>query len=103
MTITWQDNVTPLNAANMNQLEQTSRKDQANGYPALTAARFILPDRLGAGVRDGTKFLRDDGTWQATMPSRLAAFVDGAKGGAQVTDCNAANQSGWWYATTGAI
>lgn len=36
MTIVWQDNVTPLDAAHLNGLEQTARKDAANGYPGLS-------------------------------------------------------------------
>jgi hypothetical protein len=48
--------------------QKESEKDQTSGYPGLTAAGFVLPGQLGSGVRDGTKFLRDDGTWQ-TIPA----------------------------------
>src|SRR5262245_56689416 len=41
MTITWQDNVTPLDATNMNKLEQTARKAAANGYPSLDAGSKV--------------------------------------------------------------
>ena len=46
-------------------VELTTRKNAANGYAGLDAFSLIDPDQLGSGVRDGTKFLRDDGTWQA--------------------------------------
>ena len=35
MSVVWTDTVTPLNAANMNQLEQIARKGAANGYASL--------------------------------------------------------------------
>jgi hypothetical protein len=39
--INWTDTVTPLNAANMNALEQVVRKGQANGYVGLDASSNI--------------------------------------------------------------
>jgi hypothetical protein len=41
MAIAWVDNVTPLNAVNMNLLEQTSNKNVANGYPSLNASAHL--------------------------------------------------------------
>lgn len=35
MSVTWTDGVTPLNKANMDQLEQLARKGAANGYASL--------------------------------------------------------------------
>jgi len=39
--INWTDTVTPLNAANMNALEQTVRKGAANGYAGLDATSKV--------------------------------------------------------------
>src|SRR5262245_52596108 len=46
MSITWVDDVTPLDAVNMNKLEQTVRKGAANGYLGLNAGGngFTLVD-----------------------------------------------------------
>ena len=43
--------------------EDTARKNQPNGYPGLDENGHIAYDQLGTGEPDGTKFLRDDGTW----------------------------------------
>src|SRR5262245_10516376 len=40
MSITWVDNVTPLDAVNMNKLEQTARKNAASGYVGLDGSQF---------------------------------------------------------------
>lgn len=52
-----------------------SAKDAANGYPGLSASSLIAPAQMGSGTRDGTKFLRDDGTWQS-VSSTDADTVD---------------------------
>src|SRR5262245_22544921 len=50
MSITWVDNVTPLNAANMNVLEQTPRKNQNSGYLGLDASgNAALPGNILSG------------------------------------------------------
>lgn len=45
---------------------------------SLITSGVLSPDRCGSGVRDGTKYLRDDGTWQVppgggTTPSDTVA------------------------------
>jgi hypothetical protein len=49
--------VSPLKLAGRG-FERTANKFAASGYPGLSAT---------PGTRDGTKFLRDDGTWQAVL------------------------------------
>lgn len=44
--------------------QMVSEKGVANGYASLGADSLVPQDQLGTGTQDGTKFLRDDGTWQ---------------------------------------
>jgi hypothetical protein len=73
--INWTDTVTPLNAANMNALEQVVRKGAANGYASLDA-NTRLPD--------------------AQTPARLGP-VTGV-----VSDWNSALNDGWYGSAPGA-
>lgn len=45
--------------------QRESEKGVALGYASLGADGLVPQDQLGTGTQDGTKFLRDDGTWQA--------------------------------------
>lgn len=47
------------------QYQLRSERGAANGYASLGADTLVPQDQLGTGVQDGTKFLRDDGTWQS--------------------------------------
>lgn len=49
--------------------QKESEKGAASGYASLGADTLVPQDQLGTGVQDGTKFLRDDGTWQAVTGS----------------------------------
>ena len=44
--------------------QKESEKGAANGYASLGADGLVPQDQLGTGTQDGTKYLRDDGTWQ---------------------------------------
>lgn len=46
MSIVWVDDVTELDAENMNQLEQITRKGVANGYASLGADGLVPPEQL---------------------------------------------------------
>ena len=59
--------VTPAKLAGRG-FERTANKNQASGYVGLGAA---------PGTPDGTKFLRDDGTWQSVAAGSGLASVDG--------------------------
>jgi hypothetical protein len=54
--------------------QKESEKGAASGYASLGADTLVPQDQLGSGVQDGTKFLRDDGTWQ------VASGTPGATG-----------------------
>lgn len=45
--------------------QRETEKGAASGYASLGADTLVPQDQLGTGAQDGTKFLRDDGTWQA--------------------------------------
>jgi len=51
MSTTYQDGVTPLDAAHMNALQQKVEKGANGGYPALSAAGFVIAP---AGLQFGT-------------------------------------------------
>jgi hypothetical protein len=45
-------------------LEHTARRGVAGGYPSLDASALVPFAQLGTGTATGSKFLRDDRTWQ---------------------------------------
>ena len=47
------------------QYQLVSAKNAASGYAGLNASGYVAPAQLGSGTPDGTKFLRDDNSWQA--------------------------------------
>jgi len=76
--VVWTDTVTPLNAANMNQLEQVSRKGAANGYASLDGTTKVpvaqLPTIPLAGITPGAngQWLKTAGgvpVWSAITPA----------------------------------
>lgn len=49
----------------LSQYQKESEKGAGSGYASLGVDSLVPQDQLGTGTQDGTKFLRDDGTWQA--------------------------------------
>lgn len=52
-------------AASARILEDQGYKGVANGYPELNGSGYVPHGQLGSGGGSGTKYLRDDNTWQA--------------------------------------
>ena len=59
------------------QYQKESEKGVANGYASLGADGLVPQDQLGTGAQDGTKFLRDDGTWQLPAGTTDHGSLDG--------------------------
>jgi len=53
-----------LDGTNLADIQIRSEKNAASGYLGLDASSIALAQYLGTGTRNGTKFLRDDNTWQ---------------------------------------
>lgn len=47
--------------------QKESEKGVAAGYASLGADALVPQDQLGTGTQDGTRYLRDDGTWQPAI------------------------------------
>jgi microcystin-dependent protein len=63
---------------------------------ADSADAVVLPQSLGTGTRDGTKYLRDDGTWQAVAAS-------GFPSGTRMAFNQTSAPTGWTKDTTSAL
>jgi hypothetical protein len=53
-----------------------AQKAQPNGYASLDATTKVPVAQLGSGTVDGTRFLRDDRTWQPTAADPTAGAVN---------------------------
>ena len=62
------------------QYQLESQRAVANGYASLGADALVPQDQLGTGTQDGTKFLRDDGTWQTQSAGGIQPTIVDAKG-----------------------
>lgn len=61
------------------QYQREVEKGVANGYASLGADGLVPQNQLGTGTQDGTRFLRDDGTWQVVSAASLTVReVDGS-------------------------
>jgi hypothetical protein len=58
------------------QYQRESEKGAANGYASLGADGLVPQEQLGTGTQDGTKFLRDDGTWAVTSGTGAPTDAD---------------------------
>lgn len=56
--------------------ERESQKGVANGYAPLSSGVLVPVAYLGTGTPDGTKFLRDDGTWVTPAGSGGVTVAD---------------------------
>lgn len=54
--------------------QRESEKGAASGYASLGADSLVPQDQLGSGAQDGTKFLRDDGSWQVPAGGGLTVL-----------------------------
>lgn len=68
--------------------QKESEKDTANGYAGLDANTLVPRALLGTGTLDGTKFLRDDATWQAISLSLTPWTSDIDADGYALSDLN---------------
>ena len=75
--------LTGLSDDDHTQYQKESEKGAANGYASLGSDSLVPQDQLGTGAQDGSKFLRDDGTWQAVSGSGVtdADFLVGTAHG----------------------
>lgn len=69
--------ITGLTDDDHTQYQKESEKGAASGYASLGADTLVPQDQLGTGTQDGTKFLRDDGTWQLPATIGLGRFKSG--------------------------
>lgn len=73
--------VTPATLADrLADFQSTSEKNANNGYMGLNAQGIADPVRLASGTRDGTKFLRDDGTYASVVAGGVVDASASAKG-----------------------
>jgi hypothetical protein len=69
--------------------QKESEKAAASGYASLGADTLVPQDQLGTGAQDGTKFLRDDGTWQTVSASVAVTIPTFVAAGAEATGTGA--------------
>lgn len=73
--------VTPATLADrLNDFQSTAEKNANNGYMGLNAQGIADPIRLASGIRDGTRFLRDDGTYASVVTGGVVDASTSAKG-----------------------
>lgn len=73
--------------------QATSGKNAANGYMGLNANALAPPQFLGSGDRNGTRILRDDGTWVDPSTASVGGATEDAAGVAELAT-NAEVQTG---------
>jgi len=72
--------------------QKEAEKGIASGYASLGADGLVPQDQLGSGTQDGTRFLRDDGTWQL---AGIGVTLTGTPGAGDVIVATSASAAHW--------
>lgn len=95
-----------LDGTQLADIQLRSEKNAASGYLGLNASSIALAQYLGTGTRDGTKFLRDDNTWQtagAGASATLSGYIRGLQIQRDSANALTVKTGGAWIQSLGAV